>query len=53
MIIAEASDEKDFKVIEKTNYPINLGRESFSKGIISVPIVLEVCSILNKLKNFY
>lgn len=51
MIIAEASDEKNFKVIEKTNYPINLGRESFSKGIISVPIVLEVCSILNKLKK--
>lgn len=51
MIIAEASNEKDFKVIENTNYPINLGRESFSKGIISVPVVLEVCNILNKLKK--
>ena len=51
MIIAEASDEKDFNVIERTNYPVNLGRESFSTGVISVPLVMEVCSILNKLKT--
>ncbi len=51
MLVAEAINEKDFKVIEKTNYPINLARESFSKGFISVPMVMEVCSILNKLKK--
>ncbi len=51
LLIAEAGDEKNFTVIEKTKYPISLARESFSEGSISVPTVLEICSVLNKLRN--
>lgn len=50
-LIVEAGDEHTFKVIEKTRFPLNLGRESFSHGIISVETVLEICNILGRLKT--
>lgn len=51
MRIVEYKNLQEIRVIEKCEYPIRLGEETFKYNIISFPVVDEICRVLQDFKR--